>query len=74
MIESGSYYLPPLRRLASVCRHISIGWHERLQIPEEVMFNRASMELLQDWFLIYRDGAEIRSLIPRGHGTHGYFE
>jgi hypothetical protein len=38
------------------------------------MFNRASMELLQDWFLIYRDGAEIRSLIPRGHGTHGYFE
>jgi SAM-dependent methyltransferase len=39
--------------------------------------NRASMELLQDWFLIYRDEAEIRSLIPRDlqeHGTHGYFE
>jgi hypothetical protein len=45
-----------------------------LQIPEEVMFNCASMEFLQDWFLIYRDGAEIRSLIPRGHGTHGCFE
>lgn len=39
--------------------------------------NRASMELLQDWFLIYRDETEIRSLIPHtttDDGTLSYFE
>jgi hypothetical protein len=39
--------------------------------------NRASMELLQDWFLIYRDETEIRSLIPYetpDEGTLIYFE
>jgi len=38
--------------------------------------NRACMELILDWFLIYRDEAEIRGLIPgQTHGgTLGYFE
>jgi hypothetical protein len=38
--------------------------------------NRACMELILDWFLIYRDEAEIRRLIPdpvQG-GTFTYFE
>jgi extracellular factor (EF) 3-hydroxypalmitic acid methyl ester biosynthesis protein len=38
--------------------------------------NRACMELILDWFLIYRDEAEIRSLIPHQpqDGTLSYFE
>ena len=40
--------------------------------------NRASMELLQDWWLIYRDEPEIRALIERAQGTTdgllSYFE
>jgi extracellular factor (EF) 3-hydroxypalmitic acid methyl ester biosynthesis protein len=40
--------------------------------------NRASMELLQDWFLIYRDKAEILSLVENlqdsPKGQIGYFE
>jgi hypothetical protein len=39
--------------------------------------NRASMELLQDWFLIYRNETEIRNLVPHKQprdGTLSYFE
>jgi extracellular factor (EF) 3-hydroxypalmitic acid methyl ester biosynthesis protein len=38
--------------------------------------NRACMELILDWFLIFRDEAEIRSLIPHQphDGTLTYFE
>jgi hypothetical protein len=51
----------------------------RLVVPNFLQSapNRASMELLQDWFLIYRDENEIRSLVAKALDSHqqiSYFE
>jgi hypothetical protein len=51
----------------------------RLVVPNFLQSapNRASMELLQDWFLIYRDENEIRRLVAKALDSHqqiSYFE